>query len=349
MTDKSTKNPGIFKSFISGFGMGVANVIPGVSGGTVAFITGIFEPLVNAVSDIASSENIKLFFTLHWQELCRRLPLKFLLCLFAGILVALVSASKIILWALGNHPAETFAIFLGMMAASVIIMWKDVKKWSLTAIPAFVAGCVIAFATVNLVPVDTPETWWMAFAAGAISVMAMILPGLSGSFLLLIMGQYTVLWGAVANLPGSLFTTELATLAAFAGGAIAGLAVFVKVLKWLFARHHDVTVALLIGFMAGSLPRLWPWNRDIHFSVKTAEGITCMSMPENAAQLAEAKTAGADITVLEFEYGLPESLTDASFLVPATLIIAGIILVILMEVAAKKGSAHDITAATEEK
>ncbi len=341
MTKKSPDDrPRTLKSFFAGFGMGVANVIPGVSGGTVAFIMGIFEPLVNAISAFATAANIKLFFTLHWKELSRKLPLKFLAALFAGIGIALVTASKLILLSLENYPAETFAIFLGMMAASVAVMWKDVENWKFGRIIAFLAGCAAAFAIINSVPVDTPKTWWMSLLGGAISIMAMILPGISGSFLLLIMGQYTVLWSAVANLPESLFTAECITLISFFAGAAAGLAVFAKVLKWLFAKYHDVTVALLIGFMAGSLPRLWPWNRDTVFSVKTADGIVRLNLPEDAAALEAAKNAGADITALKFEYALPDDFSFTTFWLPLLLIIAGAAIVLIMETAAgKKNSA----------
>ena len=336
------KSPGAIKSFLSGFGMGVANVIPGVSGGTVAFITGIFEPLVETISAIASAESLKLFFSLRWKELFHRLELKFLLCLFAGVAVALVTASKIIIMALENYPGATFALFLGMMVASVVLMWKDVSKWNIACVVSFIAGCAAAFAIINSVPVDTPKTWWMSFISGAISVMAMILPGISGSFLLLIIGQYTVLWGAVAKLPGPLTAYEIITLVSFLAGSVAGLAAFAKILGWLFKKYHDITAALLIGFMAGSLPRLWPWNMDKVFSVKTAEGITRLTLPEDNTALEAAKAAGADITALEFEYALPSSFTFSEFWLPVILIVIGAAAVVVMEKVSSDKNKTDI-------
>lgn len=325
-----TPVPGAVKSFTAGFLMGTANVIPGVSGGTIAFIMGVFEPLIRTLKRVPEPETLRLVLRGKWRQAAARVELKFLISLLAGALAALVSASRLVIYMLDHHPGETFALFLGLMAAGVVSMWRRVGRWSAGAAAAFGIAGLAAFGIINLVPVSTPDNWVMSLVGGAVAIMAMILPGISGSFLLLILGQYAFLWGAVSRLPGSLFSGEAATLGFFALGGLAGLAAFVNVLNWLFRKHHDVTVAALIGFTAGSLPRLWPWNTDTVFSVKGADGvISRLTLPADGEALAAARAAGAKVTALEFSYGLPGNIAEAWL--PILLIIVGIAVVTLIE------------------
>ncbi len=322
--------PGAAKGFAAGFLMGTANVIPGVSGGTVAFIMGVFEPLIRTLKRATEPETLRLAFRGRFGRAAGRMEWKFLLSLLAGAALALVSASKLVIYLLEHHPGETFALFLGLMGAGVVAMWRQVGRWSAGAAAAFGIAGLAAFGIINLMPVSTPNNWMMSLAGGAVAIIAMILPGISGSFLLLILGQYAFLWGAVPRLPGSLFSGEASTLGFFALGGLAGLAAFVNVLNWLFRKHHDVTVAALIGFTVGSLPRLWPWNTDTVFSVRGADGaIARLTLPADAEALAAARAAGAKITALDFSYGLPGSFAEAG--PPLLLIIAGAGIVALIE------------------
>jgi putative membrane protein len=247
-----------------GFAMGVANVIPGVSGGTMAFILGIYEELINSIRRFASADTIKKGLSFKIKELYETLPWPFLLSLGIGVGVALISAAKLFIWLLANYQAQTFALFFGLVAASIITVLKKVKKWNTGPIIMVIIGAIAAFLIVNIVPQETPNVWWLSFLCGIIVICAMILPGISGSFLLLVLGQYKYVWGAVAGIAsGEITGKSLLTLISIAAGCVVGLAAFVHLLDWLLKKFHDLTVATLIGFMIGSMWKIWPWKRVI--------------------------------------------------------------------------------------
>ncbi len=307
MTEPATSKSRISaaRAAVAGFAMGVANVIPGVSGGTMIFIFGVFEELVDAIRTAASIETAKLFFSGKFKAAFARVNWKFLIPLAVGLGIALVSAAKLFTWLLADYPSHTFAGFLGLMIASVIMMSKQVERWNSGAILALILCALVAFGVVNMVPVNTPHSWWMMLIAGAIAVCAMILPGISGSFLLLILGQYTVLWGTVAELPRSLFTADGFSNIFWMGlGGVIGLVAFSHVLNYLFKHRRNITVASLVGFMVGSLPRLWPWNVD-------------------------TGGASADKSTT-FEYALPKEF-GGDFWLTTGLIVAGAALVVVTE------------------
>ena len=248
------------KVSLSGFAMGVANVIPGVSGGTMAFLLGIYEELIEAIRKIASVETIKDIFTFKIKKLLDTLPWKFLLALAIGVLIALGSCAKT-LYIPSNRPCcFDFRVLFRISCGIGFAVLKKVKKWSASRFAMFILGIAAAFLIVTLVPVNTPNVWWMSLGGGMIVICAMILPGISGSFLLLVLGQFKYVWGSVAILAslGKDVTTEelinaVKTVAFLGAGCIIGLGSFVHLLNYLFKKYHDLTVVTLIGFMVGSL------------------------------------------------------------------------------------------------
>ncbi|MBN2641144.1 MAG: DUF368 domain-containing protein [Victivallales bacterium] len=253
-----------------GVAMGAADVVPGVSGGTMAFILGIYEELIEAIRKIASADTVKMLCKLQFKKAYDELPWRFLLALGMGILSAIFLLSTPIKWMLENHPVLIWAFFFGLVMASVLTVLKRVKKWNASALVAVVIGAVFAYWIVGVVPRETPDTWWFLTLSGTIAICAMILPGISGSFILLLMGKYEYILGAVHNIKGALKSMDVAEVFGngmiifwVAVGAVIGLCSFVRLLSWLFRHYHDLTVALLIGFMVGSLRKVWPWKEAV--------------------------------------------------------------------------------------
>jgi putative membrane protein len=326
------------KIAFSGFAMGVANVIPGVSGGTMAFLLGIYEELIESIRKLASIETFKDIFTFKIKKLFDTLPWRFLLALAIGVGIALVSCSKLFTYLVVEHPVLTFSFFFGLVAASVLAVLKKVKKWSSSRIVMLIIGAVIAYFVISIVPTETPNVWWISLLAGMVVICAMILPGISGSFLLLVLGQYKYVWGAVATLSAlgkgvstEVFMKAFETVVMLGLGCVAGLGSFVHLLNYLFKKFHDLTVATLIGFMVGSLWKLWPWKVIMKYSVKTGKEI----LQVVAADIEPYKVAGNKITVLMDKNILPP-VYDKMFWFALGLGIAGFVLVFVMEYVADK-------------
>ncbi len=254
--------------YASGFVMGAADVVPGVSGGTMAFILGIYQELIESIRQFTTPTAIKLGATFQIRKALKTLPWPFLLSLGLGIISAILLLSSHIKWMLENQPELIWAFFFGLVLASIIAVFHRVKKWSAGAIVSAVAGAVAAWVIVGLpLTQHPPQGYWYLVVCGAIAICAMILPGISGSFILVLLGKYETVLGAVHNFKGALKsfnTTELLAnlliLGCFMVGIVIGLASFVRLLSWLFRKYHDLTVAALIGFMAGSLRKVWPWK-----------------------------------------------------------------------------------------
>lgn len=321
------------KLTLSGIAIGAANVIPGVSGGTMAFLLGIYEELIDAIRRLASLDTVKNLFAFRIKTLFDTLPWKFLLPLAAGLFIALGSCARLFTWLLMEYPALTFAFFFGLVTASVIAVLKKVGRWSFSRIVVFAIGAAAAFLVVTLVPVSTPNVWWLSFCVGAIAVCAMILPGISGSFLLLILGQFQYVWGSVAILAAlgrgssapELFGA-VKTVVFFAAGCAAGLSSFVHLLNYLFRKWHDLTVATLIGFMVGSLWKLWPWKEVLEYSVRTRTAVLTVK----AAAIAPYRLAGDRIETLVDRNVLP-AVWDGTVWLTIALAVAGFVLVLAME------------------
>ena len=263
----------ILKKYLStvgiGFAMGSANVIPGVSGGTIAFITGIYAELINAIRQCVSKDTIRMALKFDIKGIFRTLPWKFLLALCIGVAISFATMAKLFVWLLEKHPQMTYAFFFGLIAASIITMTKQVQKWNISTIISAVAGAVAAYAIITMVPMNTPDSWWMMFLCGFICIIAMILPGLSGSFLMLLLGQYERVWQSVSDVCAFKSSSSQWILIFWVAlGGIVGLGSFVHLLNYLMRRFKDATTAALIGFMIGTLPRIWPYTKETDFVLK---------------------------------------------------------------------------------
>jgi putative membrane protein len=243
-----------------GFAMGASDVVPGVSGGTMAFILGIYEELINSIRAFVNPHAFKLIFTFKLKEAFNTLPWKFLLVLFSGIMLAIFSLAQFLEWMLDNQPSLLWSFFFGLVAASILTVMKRVSQWNAATVGAAIIGGVIAWLIVGMVPAEMSHSPLFLFFSGFIAICAMILPGISGSFILVLLGQYEYILSAVNN-------RDFVTLIIVAAGAVVGLGTFAQVLGWLFKRYHDLTVAVLIGFMAGSLRKIWPWKETLSTTV----------------------------------------------------------------------------------
>lgn len=237
---------------LKGMAMGVAELVPGVSGGTIAFVTGIYEEFIESINNvnfttfrILQKEGLKPF----WEALNGN----FLVALFLGMIISILSLSKIIGWLLENHPIPVWAFFFGLVLASVIFVAKAIKKWNLATIFLFILGTVVAFYITTLPPSANTESLPFLFLAGALAICAMVLPGISGSFILVLLGCYKTVLDAVND-------KDFKIVATVALGTIFGILSFARVLKWMFAKHKDITLAVLTGFILGSLNKIWPWK-----------------------------------------------------------------------------------------
>ncbi len=239
-----------------GFTMGSADVVPGVSGGTMAFITGIYEELIFSIKDLASPKTVQLLAGFKLKEAYRVLPWRFLLAVGAGILLAIITLAQALEWTLENQPVLLWSFFFGLVLASVLTVSKRVGRWGVPTGAGLAAGAIVAWIVVGLVPLETPNSWWFLFLSGALAICAMILPGISGAFILVLLGKYEYVLSAVNS-------RDFVTLALVSAGAAVGLVTFAQILSWLFKRYHDVTVAVLMGFMIGSLRKIWPWKTII--------------------------------------------------------------------------------------
>ena len=286
-----------------GFAMGSANVIPGVSGGTIAFITGIYEELINSIRKCVSPEVVRMALKFDLKGLFRELPWRFLLALGVGIVISFATMAKFCVWMLENHPQITNAFFFGLIAASIYTMAKTVGKWRTPVIVSAVAGAVAAYFVITLVPMNTPDSWSMMFLCGFICIIAMILPGLSGSFLMLILGQYERIWQAVADVCSFKINADnLSVLFWAALGGVIGLGSFVHLLNYLMRRFKDATTAALIGFMVGTLPRIWPYIKETDFVLKkgklVATKFKCLAPEWNISLLYIVLTAVAGLVIV---------------------------------------------------
>jgi len=239
-----------------GMAMGAADVVPGVSGGTMAFILGIYPDLIEALRRIGEPTTLVHLARLEFQQALRRVPWRFLGLLGLGIGISVLSLSRILESLLHTHPTLLWAFFFGLVVASVVTVSTRVRAWTPAPIAAGVIGVGLGFLIAGLVPTTTPDAPWFFFVAGFVAICAMILPGISGSFVLVLMGKYQQVLAAVNDF-------DFARVALVGSGAAIGIVSFAQVLSWMFRRFHDVTVAVLLGFIVGSLRKIWPWKETI--------------------------------------------------------------------------------------
>ena len=252
---------------LKGMGMGAADVVPGVSGGTIAFIVGIYDELINSIKSI-NLESLKLFFSGKWATFWKKINGNFLFFLLAGICISVFSLAKLITWLLVNQPILVWSFFFGLVLASTWFVSKDIKEWkSWKTWVAFVIGAVVAFYITVATPAETPSNLLFIFLCGAIAICAMILPGISGSFILVLLGKYFFIMDAVKTL-------DVVVIAVVGAGVCIGITSFSHILSYALAHFRNITLAVLTGFMLGSLNKVWPWKEvvetfvDSHGEVK---------------------------------------------------------------------------------
>lgn len=241
--------------YLTGFGMGTADLIPGVSGGTVAFLSGIYEELLYTIKSL-SGDFLKIVLKGQIRQAVRIIPFKFLIPLGLGLFSAIFSLANLLSYMLAEHPSFIWAFFFGLVLASTFIVLKRVVRWDLSDRLSFLISAIITYFIVGMIPIETPNNLPFIFISGAIAICAMILPGISGSFILLLLGKYQQILGAVTE-------RDFLTLGVFMAGCVIGLALFARVLSWLFKNHHDISVAILAGVMLGSIRKIWPWQEVV--------------------------------------------------------------------------------------
>ncbi|WP_282180539.1 DUF368 domain-containing protein [Maribacter stanieri] len=244
-------------TFISlkGMGMGIAELVPGVSGGTIAFVTGIYEEFITSINNV-NLTTLKVLKEEGFKMFWKKLNGNFLLALLIGMMISIFSLSKLIAWLLEDHPIPTWSFFFGLVLASVIFVAKSIKKWNILAILLFIIGTASAFHITTLPPSASSGSLPFIFFSGAIAICAMVLPGISGSFILVLLGSYKTVLEAVNE-------KDFGIIITFAFGAAFGILSFARVLKWMFTNYKDATLAVLTGFILGSLNKIWPWKNII--------------------------------------------------------------------------------------
>lgn len=290
-------------NFLKGIGVGSANVIPGVSGGTIALITGIFERLINALKSLNFTA-IKLFFTGKFKEFAKHIDLWFLVSVGCGVLVAIVSIAKIFEYLFAEYPIYLWSFFFGMILVSIYYVGITIEKINWKTIVAFIIGTAIALIISFGTPAKENSNFFYLMICGAVATCSMILPGLSGSFVLVLMGNYQLIMIDAVN------DLNLQILLPVLIGGIGGLLAFSHLLSWIFKNYRDMTISVLTGFILGSMPIIWPWKNDV---------ITYFG--------SEAKVTG-------YEYYLPEM--NMEFATALVIILLGASIIILTEKMAKK-------------
>lgn len=248
-----------FILWLKGLCMGGADIIPGVSGGTMAFITGIYSDLITAITSVGG----RFFSRLVRLDIAGALDavhLRFLIPLFFGIATALVSMARLMHYLLEHYSVPVWSLFFGLIAASILVVGRRVKNRGAVYWVMVAMGTAAGFILVGLIPLQTPNDLWFIFFCGALAICAMILPGISGAFILLLLGKYAYVTGALKN---PFVLENLLIIIVFVAGAALGLGGFSRVLKWLFERWHDPTIAALTGFMIGAMRKIWPWKEVV--------------------------------------------------------------------------------------
>jgi len=272
---------------LKGIAMGAANVIPGVSGGTMALITGIFERLINAIKSF-NLKAVKMLLSFKIKEFIKHVDLWFLIAVFGGIVIAIVSLAKLFDYLFTNYPVYIWAYFFGLVLASVYFVGKTVSKWSTSVIIFFIIGASVAIVISVMNPAKESSSYIYLMLCGVVAICSMILPGLSGSFVLILMGNYQLVMIDAVN------EWNLEILIPVGIGAVVGLIAFSHILSWVFKNYRNQTISLLTGFILGSVSILWPWQKLIY--MKDAAGELILKKEEPV--------------IVKYERYIPESLNS---------------------------------------
>jgi putative membrane protein len=246
---------------LRGIAMGAADVVPGVSGGTIAFVTGIYEELIDSIKSI-NLESGKVLLKEGIPAFWQKINGNFLISLFAGIAISVLSLAKAITWMLDNQPIMIWSFFFGLILSSSYFVAKKITKVDAVVSVMFIVGAAIAFYITVAAPSQTPDTLLFVFFSGFIAICAMILPGISGSFILLLLGKYYFIMDSIKGF-------KISVILVFILGCLLGITSFSRVISWLFHKFHNATIALLTGFMVGSLNKVWPWKEVLEFRINS--------------------------------------------------------------------------------
>ena len=320
---------------VKGACMGAADVIPGVSGGTIAFIMGIYDEFVASIASI-NAEAVRLLFKGQFKAFWKHINGTFLLSLVAGIGVSVIALAGLMQMLLNNYPIQTWAFFFGLIVASSIFILRGISGWRLKEAGFLVGGIILGAVVCTLSPTQTPDALWFIFLSGAIAICAMILPGISGSFILLILGKYQYIMSAISGLvSGENFGPNLLILTVFLIGAVCGILAFSKLLHWLLARWNKETLIILAGFIIGSLVKVWPWSN--------MAAIVCSQFPE-------VEDIGRSYSPELFEELVGQYAASADMHIGAAILFArlGFVLVTGIEIAGKRISQQNQGTAPQE-
>ncbi|MFT5779411.1 MAG: putative membrane protein [Crocinitomicaceae bacterium] len=244
-----------------GMAMGAADVVPGVSGGTIAFISGIYEELIESINRIGFGA-LRVWKKDGFKAAWNYINGTFFVFLFGGIAISIVTLAKVVTHFLETHPVLLWSFFFGLIIASVWLISKSITKWSIGTIISLIIGTGVAYYITTIHTVADVDAYWFVVLSGALAICAMILPGISGAFILLLLGSYD-------NVLSAINERDLVFIGLFALGCLIGLLTFARVLKYLFAKFKNITIALLTGFMIGSLNKVWPWKKTLEFRVNS--------------------------------------------------------------------------------
>lgn len=291
---------------LKGMAMGAADVVPGVSGGTIAFISGIYEELITSINNIDLSL-IKIFRQDGIKAVWQKVNGNFLLSLFLGIFISVLSLAKFLSWLLENEPILLWSFFFGLVVASIFFVGKEISKWTLGTVVVLILGAALAFFITELPANDNTDSLPYLFLSGALAICAMILPGISGAFILVLLGSYKTILDAVHE-------RDIKIILTVGIGAVFGLLSFARLLKWMFNHYKNITLALLTGFILGSLNKIWPWKKVL-----------------------ETKTFGEKIIVVDDMNVLPGTFEgDSKLMLAIILAILGFSLIFILERLASK-------------
>jgi len=279
-----------FLYFLKGLAMGFADAIPGVSGGTIALISGIYEKLINSIRAF-DFKALQLVRKLQFRKLWDHVNGSFLAFLVCGIAVSLITLSHFVTYLLSEYPIQIWSFFFGLILISSVLVLRGITKWKVRTASSFIIGVIAAYYITVATPAETPTALWFIFISGVIAICAMILPGISGAFLLLILGKYEYVYLALRDM-------KLAIIAVFALGAVSGLLSFSRVISWLLKNYHNATIALLSGFMVGSLNKIWPWKIVTLFR-QNSKGIQIPLIEKNILPGNYLEETGKDPFVLQ--------------------------------------------------
>lgn len=249
--------------FTKGLAMGGADVVPGVSGGTIAFISGIYEELIDSIKAI-NLVTIKVLLKGEFKEFWQQINGNFLIVLFTGIAISLKSLASLVTYLMENNPIQLWSFFLGLILISSIVILRQIKKWSIGVVVLGIIGVTVSYYLTVMAPAQTNDSYLMIFLSGALAICAMILPGISGAFILLILGKYQLVVGALGTL-------DYGIILVFMAGAASGILLFVRLISWLLNKYHNYAIAVLAGFMMGSLNKIWPWKQVVEFRLNRHE------------------------------------------------------------------------------